>query len=155
MWETDAWRIWEYKDVLPRAIFATGYVVKKNPQELVDVLYDTSTDLAHTVVLEEDPPVTPATGSVGKAEIISYGLNSVKVTTESDGDGFLLLTDNYYPGWWAAVDGQKTKVYRADYSFRAVFVPKGTHSVVFQYLPRSFMIGGAITLAGIILAFIL
>lgn len=154
VWENEKWRIWEYKDALPRAILATNYLVKKDPQEIVDVLYSPEVDLKHTVILEEDPGVVKfqATGS---ATIVSYELNSVTLRTDSAGDGFLVLTDNYHPGWHATVDGKNSKIYRADYSFKSVFVPKGNHIVTFQYLPQSFIIGIVVTVVGIIAAFIL
>jgi len=154
VWEDDAWRIWQYKNALPRAIFATNYVVKENPQDLVDSIYNASVDLKHTVVLEEDPKFITTNGS-GKAEIISYDVNAVKIRTQSDADGFVVLTDNYYSGWSATVDGQKTKVHRADYTFKSAFVPKGTHTVVFQYMPTSFMIGALTSLIGIAMLFLL
>ena len=58
----------------------------------------------------------------------------------------LFLADLAYPGWKAYVDGQETQIYRADYLFRSVFVPAGTHSVEFVYRPRSFRLGLLITL---------
>jgi len=154
VWENEKWRIWEYKEALPRAIYATNFLLKKDPQEIVEALYNPEIPLGSTVILEKNPGISlqPATGS---AKIISYELNSVKVETNSTGDGFLVLTDNYYPGWNAAVDGQKTKIFRADYSFKAVFVPKGKHVVTFQYLPQSVIISGVISVVGVIAAFIL
>ncbi len=154
VWQNDSWRIWEYKDALPRAIFASGYIVKKDPQELVDALYNKDTQLATTIVLEEDPGRTlvPASGS---ATITSYGLNSVTIKTHSTGGGFVLLTDNYYPGWNAWVDGRRERIFRADYAFKAAFVPEGEHTLVFQYAPRSVIIGGVVTVLGIIAALVL
>ncbi len=59
IWEDNVWRIWKYKNVLPRVVFATRYVVRKEPQELIDTLYDPGVDLASTVVLEQEPRVVP------------------------------------------------------------------------------------------------
>jgi hypothetical protein len=61
-------------------------------------------------------------------------------------NAMLLLADEMYPGWSATIDGRPETIYRADYLFRAVFVPAGQHTVEFVYQPRSFRLGMLITL---------
>jgi uncharacterized membrane protein YfhO len=56
-------------------------------------------------------------------------------------DGFLVLSDVYYNGWKAFVDGENEKVYKADYVFRAVRLTEGQHTVEFVFDPLSFQIG--------------
>jgi len=58
-----------------------------------------------------------------------------------DGEGFLILSDVYYPGWKVYVDGIEEKIYRADYLLRAVHLPPGFHQVRFVYDPMSFKVG--------------
>jgi uncharacterized membrane protein YfhO len=60
------------------------------------------------------------------------------------------LNDTYFPGWKAFVDGQETKIYRADYTFRAIPLNAGTHQVEFIYDPLSFKLGAAISILGVI-----
>ena len=65
----------------------------------------------------------------------------------------LVLTDLFYPGWQALVDGRPAQMYRADYAFRGVPVPGGTHVVEFRYRPVSFIAGAMIsglTLLGLV-----
>ncbi|HEY4721936.1 MAG TPA: YfhO family protein, partial [Anaerolineae bacterium] len=61
-------------------------------------------------------------------------------------DGYLVLTDAYYPGWTATIDGQPTNIERADVMFRAVKVPAGPHRVELRYEPQSFRIGMWVTI---------
>ena len=152
-WQDDTWRLWQYTPALPRVIFATNYLVKNRTQDIVTALYDPHINLGDTVILEEEPGIALTTAKPTKAhaDIVSYDANTVTIRTDSDADGFVLLTDNYYPGWVASVDGKREKVYRADYAFKAVFVTRGTHTVVFQYMPQSVIIGGVTTFGGIIL----
>ena len=79
----------------------------------------------------------------------------VIVRAESDAAGFLVLSDNYYSGWKASIDGRETKIYRANYTFRAVWVSKGDHTVRFFYEPASFRWGKRITTAAIIVTGVL
>jgi hypothetical protein len=87
----------------------------------------------------------------GKAAIISYRPNKSIMSCETDQDAFLYVSDTWYPGWHAYVDGKETKIYRANLAFRAVEVPKGKHTVVFKYVPMSFYIGLCLTIIGILL----
>ena len=48
----------------------------------------------------------------------------------------LVLTDNYYPGWKAYLNGEPMDLFAADYVFRAVLVPPGEHRVSFRYEPE-------------------
>src|SRR5262249_22213384 len=57
-----------------------------------------------------------------------------------------VLTDSYFPGWLAQIDGNDVPLYRADYDFRAVVVPAGEHTVRFKYSPLSFRVGGITSL---------
>ncbi|MFA6303948.1 MAG: YfhO family protein [Legionella sp.] len=72
------------------------------------------------------------------AKISSYEGNRVVLNTHSSHDGFLVLSDTFYPNWHASIDGVETPVLRANYDFRAIYLPKGDHAIVFEYLPYLF-----------------
>jgi uncharacterized membrane protein YfhO len=79
--------------------------------------------------------------SNSEVSIVSDSLNEVVVRCSSSAPGFLLLADNYYPGWRAYLDGNRTPIFFADASFRAVQVPPGQHLLRFAFLPSSFKVG--------------
>jgi uncharacterized membrane protein YfhO len=76
-----------------------------------------------------------------------YSPNQVKIEVALDQDGYLVLSDTYYPGWRAYVDGEEKEILRANYAFRAVPLESGRHTVLFKYDPLSFKVGLAISLA--------
>jgi hypothetical protein len=86
----------------------------------------------------------------GLPEFISESNNRLQLHVEASGDSFLVLSDTYYPGWKVYVDGEKKKIYRANYTFRAVPLRPGTHQVEFVYDPLSFKLGAMITFLTII-----
>lgn len=52
---------------------------------------------------------------------------------------YLILSDLFYPGWRAAVDGEQAPILRVDGLYRAVALSPGAHRVTFEYralLPR-------------------
>jgi len=85
----------------------------------------------------------PSTGTV---TIRRYAPEQIEVDVSSPTPAFLVLTDSYYPGWHAWVDGDPTPVLRADLLFRAVWVPAGEHRVRFAFQPDSLRWGALISL---------
>lgn len=80
----------------------------------------------------------------GPAEVLAFedlDPNRVRVRVRAPEGAWLLLADSWYPGWQGEVDGENATVYRADYLFRAVWIPPGEHEVRFEYVPWSFWLG--------------
>lgn len=73
--------------------------------------------------------------------------NLLALTVSLDSRKFLFLSEAWYPGWKATVDGKPAKIYRANFAFRALLLEPGTHQVRFDYDPMSFKAGLAISLA--------
>jgi len=101
-----------------------------------------------------DPPVLggiPGEPIPGGVRFEEYGPQRVRLTVDAPRDCWLFLSDTYYPGWVATVDGIATPIHRADICGRAVAVKAGRHEVVFAYAPSSFRNGLIIALLGIVL----
>lgn len=93
-------------------------------------------------------PTAALTGTAGRAEvlIVQQTPNLVELAVSASEDGWVLLSDVWYPGWRASVDGSDASLLRANYLFRGVAVPAGEHVVSFQYRPLSFWLGALISL---------
>jgi len=147
--------VFENKQVLPRAFLASNYegppnvdstnktaiqINKERRKLIVGKLLSDGFDFRNVILLEEPSPISPQFGP-GEANIISYKQNEVLIWTKSDLPKLLFLTDNFYPGWKVKVDGKKSKILRADYTFRSVPLLAGEHTVKFYYDPLSFKLG--------------
>lgn len=66
-------------------------------------------------------------------------------------EGFLFLSDQWYPGWSAFVNAVSMPITRANYVFRLVRVPAGDSTVVFRYRPMSVTVGAAVSLITLLL----
>ena len=157
VWEDNGFMIFQNKKAFARAFLVSEVVVAESKEEAIRTIYDPRTDLSKKVVVRED--ITLPKDSVvasGSAKVTLYSPNKVIVRTVSNASQFLVLTDNYYPGWEAMVNGTKEKIYEANYALRGVLIPKGENEIVFSYEPKSFRIGiigsvGSLSLAGCIL----
>jgi len=112
---------------------------------LLQKLFDPSFDTRNTVLVEQQPKQKYGTKGFGEAKIKRYEEQQVELETTTDTSALVVLTDTYYPGWKAYVDEAETPIYRANYTFRAVEVPAGKHTVRFSYEPLSVTIGGWIS----------
>ena len=68
---------------------------------------------------------------IGDAKITYYSENKVSIETDNSEEGFLVLTDSFYPTWNAKIDSKKENIYRADYNFRGIIIPAGKHKIEF------------------------
>lgn len=176
-YEDDELLILENPSRLPRAFLVPAARVLREPT--IDVMVDGDFDPLKVVLLErrdrEWSPPMPDQGMAdpavveewlkgnpdsppGSADMVDYGPNQVVIRTDSDRNAVLFLADSYYPGWKATVDGTETRIYRANYLFRAILVPEGQHEVRFVFKPDSFFLGADIstfTASGLLLFWVL
>ena len=139
-------KIYENLDNLPRA-FVVHRARVLDDEAAIAAMKDLSFRPEEQVIL------APGCGEAMKGqpggdqvEILSYEPQRVVISAELTEKGYLVLTDAYYPGWRAVVDGLETPIYRANLLFRAVYLPAGKHRVEFIYDPLSFKLGAAISL---------
>ena len=150
IFKDDKYEILVNDKAYPRAFMVSGYQVIQDKRKILQTMFALDLDLRNNAVIEENPNIKMNQSASGSANIKRYGSNEVVIETNSSGPGLLVLTDPYYPGWTAYVDGSKTKIFRTDYTFRGVFVPAGRHSVTFTYFPDSFKIGVIIAFVGLL-----
>lgn len=82
--------------------------------------------------------VNPSDEKDGVVTITANNPTSVSLSVHSGSTpALLILTDTYYPGWTADIDGKETPIYPANVKQRAIVIPKGSHTVQFTYQPRS------------------
>jgi len=96
-------------------------------------------------VILEGSPAANNVGGAGLVAVDDRGPNRVQIQVQAADGGWLVLADTWYPGWNAYLDGGPADSYPADSVFRAVWVPAGSHEVVFRYQPRVLELGVALT----------
>ena len=103
------------------------------------------------VVLESPAAVARASGGPGTAVVApTSSPDRVVIEVEAPQGGWLVLSDMWFPGWEAMIDGVPTAAYPADSAFRALWVPPGSSTVTWDYRPLSFRVGLALTVLGLV-----
>ncbi len=139
--------IYENKKVLPRAYVVYNTLHAKDAAAAFEKV--TAKDflpLEYAVLEEPGPALLPkSTFKAEEAGVIYPSAERVIIDFNAVKNGLLVLSDAYYPGWEAEVDGVKTKILRTNYMFRGVIIPAGRHTVEMGYRPLSFRVGVAVT----------
>jgi hypothetical protein len=78
-------------------------------------------------------PVMP--GRYGTVQVMQFQPESILLRVQAPSDAWLFCAERYAPGWRASVDGQPAVLCKADFCFRAVQIPAGTHDVRLRYDP--------------------
>jgi hypothetical protein len=128
-------KIYENLDVLPRAFVVHQAEVIPDDEQAIARMRDPAFDLGRAVILAGGEPL--AGEGNASLEMLAYGPEEIVLNATTDAPGYLLLTDTFYPGWQATVDGEPAEITRADVAFRAVRLEPGAHRVVFIYRPAS------------------
>lgn len=124
-------KIYQNNRVLPRAFFVKSTISVHSKQEAIDTLFRDSNSLQENAVVE-NLSNSQTFQSLGRVTITSYTANKIILATQSNSDGFLVLTDIYYPTWHATIDEKETRIFLTDFTFRGIFVPKGHHVIAFH-----------------------
>jgi uncharacterized membrane protein YfhO len=74
----------------------------------------------------------------------------VLVVSNLDCKGMVVVSDIYFPGWRARIDGQPATIYEVNGAMRGVVVPPGLHTITFRYRPATVIWGAALTATGIL-----
>ncbi|KKQ96780.1 MAG: hypothetical protein UT23_C0025G0011 [Candidatus Woesebacteria bacterium GW2011_GWA1_39_12] len=140
--------IFENTESLPYIWLTNRYEVIKDSGKLIDRLNGSHKPL---LLLESDPGVLLAKSeSIYSVSEIRKEYNEISFNVVADGNSLLFLSESFYQGWKAYVDGQEEKIFRANYIFQSIFIPKGDHKIRFIYQPVSFKIGKWISLSTLI-----
>ncbi|MBF0312079.1 MAG: hypothetical protein HQK52_01615 [Oligoflexia bacterium] len=119
--------IYEIKKPFPRFMFIPNSKLFNDGKDLFIALAQaTESDLRQYVFLEKTAPLPPITTEKRSASadiaIKTYHPDYIKLEVTNPSPGFMLILNNYHPNWHASINGVKTKIFKADHAFQAVFL---------------------------------
>ena len=145
--------VYENTNYLPKLKFYKNFVVVSTSTEAADKLANVIDISNQLVITDVDGGIgyEPRSGETLNSTIIleKYSNTEIVAKTKTEENGMLYLSDSYYPGWKAYIDGNETEIFNANVAFRAIALPKGEHEVKFYYVPKRLYLGlfiGGITL---------
>ncbi len=156
IYDTPEMAVFENKSVLPRAFTVPrdGIEVLPDMNTQLERLKDASFNPERSVIVSRQPGFPDSqSGAVTteNTEIVSSGINEVAVHAEVSRPSILVLSQTYYPGWKARVDGKDAEVFDVDLLLTGVALPPGAHDVRLVFDPLSFKIGALLSLVSAVI----
>jgi hypothetical protein len=139
-------------------------VIVKGPDDAVlTTVRDPRFDMSRAALFDTAAPVhaqqiskLPDTlGIVARATHYEPGHITVALDRPAPAGAALVVTENYYPGWSATVDGKPAAIGRADYVLIGVELPAGAKTIQLDFASPAFERGKAITLSVLALCLLL
>lgn len=138
--------VYRNRTPLPRAWMVHEVQVVDTPVQAQAALQAAGFDPRQQAILVADhptPPLAPATTPEPVA-ITAYGSNQIVLRVENSAPGLLMLSELWYPGWQATVNGRPEAVLQVNGFLRAVPVPSGQNTVRLRFTPFSWRLGLAL-----------
>ncbi len=142
--------VYENRKALPRAWLVSRLSVQPRAEVLRAVQQGTLADgtpfdPATLALLETEdgapPAALPADATAAHVQVTHYGPQRIELAVHNSQPSFLVLSEVYYPGWEAEVDGNPAEIYRTNHTLRGIAVPHGAQHIVFSYRPPLFRAG--------------
>jgi hypothetical protein len=138
-------RLFENLHELPRAFVPRHIRYERDGTTIVESMQRQS-DFAESAWIEapEYPPHEIVNGP-GRVDVRRFGLR-YELDASMENDGWIVISATAWKGWRARIDDQRVEPRFANHAFLGIFVPRGSHRVTLDYLPKSFVIGRTISL---------
>ncbi|MFH1048514.1 MAG: YfhO family protein [Patescibacteria group bacterium] len=137
--------LYEIPQCFDRAFIARSVEIEENDEKTLTRIDDPDFNPLKNIILKKKPglilPNNDFASYNDKVDIVKYAPDTIEIKAELEENGILFLSEVYYPGWEAYIDGVKTEIYEANYLFRAIELQKGNHNIKFIYNPKSFKTG--------------
>jgi len=150
-------RIYENPRAMPRA-WLVPEALNLKPEDILSAIKTSKLPDGRAfdpsrVALVEEPLsfASQANDQPTSTRITQFSNTYMEVQTASTSPSILVTSDVYYTGWQATLDKAPVQIFRADYALRAMKVPAGTHTIRFEFVPKTFYYGVAISIFSLLL----
>lgn len=144
------YNIYENKEVLPRFFVSDNYKKVASLEEFLQALASKNFAYQKEILLASNFPLKDKTVKEPlnfKIEKIKDQNQQIAFKVKSNKKAVFVLTDTFYPGWQALVNGQKTTIFPVNLTSRGIIIDRGQSTVEFVYQPFYFRLGLLITIA--------
>jgi hypothetical protein len=144
-------RLFRVKSAMPRAWIVHNIAEVATQADLRRIISDPNFDFATTALMMQRPApsIAPCPGSE-VVRIARPSADTLAVTAALGCRGLLVISDAFYPGWRADVDGQPEPILEVFGALRGVIVGQGKHRIEMRYEPSSVYFGACVSVLGMI-----
>jgi hypothetical protein len=144
-------QIFEMGDPLPRAWFVSQTETIADPEQALARLASDTFDLGKTAILAAPLELSPPEVGTSTFTLITLTPTTLLAEVETSSQQLLVISQIYYPGWQATLNGQPVEVRRVNVIQQGIVVPAGKHTVQLFFYPGSFWWGSLLSGVGLLL----
>jgi uncharacterized membrane protein YfhO len=141
--------IYEREDWKPRAFVVHEALTASDEGESLELISQPDLDLTRTAVIQvrtgANCHIEAGNAEDDRVEVLSYEPDRVVLEAEASTAGWLILSDLYYPGWRAFLNGDQVPIQPTNHGLRGICLPAGVHEVVFEFQPELLFYGALLT----------
>jgi len=144
--------VYRNPNAMPRAYLAKQLAVVNYPEGVFPRMAHRSFDPKTTAITTSTSGLATmgTIGDPGTVEITERSQSKMVMQVGANQEAVLVVSETFYPGWVATIDGEPTKLFPVYHALRGVVVPSGEHEVIMQYEPQSFRVGLMVSMCGMI-----
>jgi hypothetical protein len=144
--------VYRTPDVFPRAFAVHEAEQLAAPDQTALAMFRLRDQLSSKTFVSGPPPALERCSGSDRVEVLHYDPSRVRIAADMACRGMVILTDTWFPGWRAEVDGKPAHIYETYGALRGVVVERGSHTVEMRYRPGSLIAGSILTAAATLLA---
>ena len=128
-------KVYRVGDPLPPAWLVGGVIVADDARalEMLDAEGFSPRETAISPTAIDGLPPGDGTSPQGSVEVVESRPGSWILDISAAGDGLLVISQPFYPGWQARLDDVEQPIHRVDTFLQGVTVPAGDHRVELSY----------------------
>jgi len=127
-------RMYFYKKAMPRIYPVESLYISSSKQEVINRLYSKEFNPTKEAVVEEH--IGLESSELTEADTVTvtaYSAGQISAATAFARPHFVVIANMYDPGWKAMIDSNPATIYRTNYLFQGIVVPKGNHTLILQF----------------------
>jgi uncharacterized membrane protein YfhO len=121
--------------------------VLPSKEKVRDRMQDPAFDPLQSALVEQplEAALDPAGDIPDRVSYTHYQEDGLEADIDASSRGLAVLSEMYYPGWVATINGKPAPIHRVDTLVRGVVVSPGRNHLVMRYRPKSFLYGAILS----------
>jgi hypothetical protein len=143
--------VFQMGDPFERAWLVSAVEVIPDNQRALARLASDDFELRTTAIVEKPLETRLAEATTSTVTETDFSATHLNLAINATGPHLLVLSQVYYPGWQARLDGQPVELRRVNLVQQGLVVPVGEHQIQLNFWPTSFVWGAVISVVALII----
>jgi hypothetical protein len=142
-------RVYRHQGAFPRAWAIHELVEVPAPEAGRRMIQEQLPDFHHLGYTLAATPPLESCDAHDEVVLTEHSTDRVRIHARLSCQGMVVLSDVFFPGWHAEIDGNAASILEVNEAMRGVVVPGGDHIIAMWYRPASALAGGLLSLIGV------